>query len=534
MSSSLARVQNYAPADETQTMTRNLIQERGVCLDYSRSPLESARDQKELASQAVEPLRHQLGEAEHEEFVAINSFGAARKVVPDIQDTIIAHKALFDPIRLLPSETLCQIFECCTADDDHARNMRVAIRLSSVCRIWRLVAHSLGSLWRHIDYSIWKPPVDDIFKRFLDRSPYYLNVHVESDFDWRLMSSVAFSLTNFQFNRIRTLIINVTSGSLPNLPWPTIPISSNLTRLKICARLEFIPIQQGDCLRHCQNLEELELKDVEIFLCGNFVLPELARISISCPGRCSSNLFAGICIEPLLVRAPHLKSFSLLGAYFADLDMPLSGDNFQPLCELTSLLIEYPSSRHAMAPFLGDPSLTPSLQHLTLATIDGGDEPGLISDFNDLFVRHAETVSLTELTLEVFPYSRFAPGDDLVQRLTALHHFQYLERLEVVMKRPFDCWEGPYYSKYFITCLCKVLSECTAHPIFPSLRAVRFLRYAEASLDGVIEMVNARMAVAKASPEKLVPLESVTFEDCEPLSVDEYRRLEAAMGRHSS
>ena len=39
---------------------------------------------------------------------------------------------------------------------------------------------------------------------------------------------------------------------------------------------------------------------------------------------------------------------------------------------------------------------------------------------------------------------------------------------------------------------------------------------------------------AEVSPEELVPLESVTFEDCEPLRIDEYRRIKAALGHTDS
>ena len=84
----------------------------------------------------------------------------------------------------------------------------------------------------------------------------------------------------------------------------------------------------------------------------------------------------------------------------------------------------------------------------------------------------------------------------------------------MVAEGPISCWLGYNYSEYFITCLCKVLSERTARPIFPSSRVIRFLHYVEGSVDDIIEMVKARMVAARLTPEKLAPLESVVVEDC--------------------
>jgi hypothetical protein len=506
-------------------MIQKMIQEKGACLESSRPLLESARIQKDIASKTVERLRHQLAEAERAEIVAMHSFEAAMKTVSDIEDTIAARKALIHPIRYLPSEILCQIFECCTADDDHAENMRIAIQLSSVCRTWRVVAHSLRPLWRHIDYSLWDPSVEDIFIPFLTRSSYYLNIHIVIGYDRDIAFSAPFSLTNFKFDRIRTLIIHMDSDDIFHQLWST--QLHNLTRLKVYSYFLPSPILQGECLLQCRNIEELELEGVEFFFDDGFVLPGLARISLN---DYPDSVIISPRLDTLFEHAPHLKSFSLFGAGPMEMDDGSPSDyDFRPLHELTSLRIEYSSLRHPMAPFLEDSSLTPSLQHLTIASIDGRGETGL----HDLFVRNAPTVSLTKLTLEVSLYIHCTPDDGLVQRLMMLRHFQYVERFEVVTERP-DTW-NPYfeYSTYFITCLCKVLSECTAHPIFPSLRSIRFLGCEEISVDSIIEMVKARMVAVRISPEKLVPLESITFEDCKPLNVDDHRRLNAALGRNS-
>jgi len=523
MNSLLAPLQNYGPEDETRTMIREMIQEREACLDSSRSLLESARIRKEIASKTVERLRHQLAEAERYEIVAIHGFEAAKKTVSGIEDTIAEHKALLHPIRSLPSDILCQIFECCIEDDYHAGNMAAAIRLSSVCRTWRLVAHSLGSLWRHIDYSLWDPSDVDIFAAFLERSTYHLNIRIAIDSNWGHVSSGPFSFTGFQFDRIRALTIYIYSDDPFPQEWST-PLR-NLTRLRICSFLETAYMLQGDWLLRYQTLEMLELVGVSISFSNDFVLSELIRLSWK-----DHDYYSLIptSLRCLFEHAPHLKSFTFLSLYPVDMEeVYLDKSNLQPLRELTSLRIECPSSRHAMAPFLKDSSFIPSLQHLSLMSDD-------ISDLIDSLVQHGEIVSLTKMTLNVSPYSEFAPDDNLVQGLVALRHFRNLERLEVATEWPDDWLPDSGYSKYFITCLCKVLSECTAHPNFPSLRIIRSLRYARASVDDIIEMVKARTVAAKESPDKVAPLESVTFEDCEPLTMDQYHRLKAALGHNSS
>ena len=521
MNSSLPHLKNYAPEDETRTMIRKMIQEREACLGSNRSLLESACNRKEIASKTVEGLRHQLAEAERAEIVAMHSFEAARKIVSNIEDTIAEHKTLLHPIRCLPSDILCQIFECCTVDDYYKENLAVAIRLSSVCRTWRFVAHSLGSLWGEIDYSTWNPSVKDIYEHFLKCSPYYLNVRVVVDRNWEPTSSAPFSLTNFQFDRIRTLTIYISPDGLNRQLWST--TLHNLTRLTICAWLDTDHILCGDSLRHCENLEDLELQGLGISFYEDFVLRRLARISWreDCHG-----FFTPLFLGRLFERAPHMKSFSFFSGYVLGMENVLL-HSFRPLREVTSLRIECGSSRHSMVALLEDSSLLPSLQHLTLASTD-------ISDLLDSVVRHAETVPLTKLTLEIYPYTDFAPSDGLVQRLMALRHFQYLERLEVDAGGR-DTWcPNPNYSDHFINCLCEVLSECAARPIFPLLRIIRFIGYVATSVDNIIEMVKARMVVAKVSPEILTPLESVTFEDREPLNGDEYRQLKDALGHNSS
>ena len=101
----------------------------------------------------------------------------------------------------------------------------------------------------------------------------------------------------------------------------------------------------------------------------------------------------------------------------------------------------------------------------------------------------------------------------------------------MVAEGPISCWLRSNYSEYFITWLCKVLSECTAHPIFTSLQIICFLRYVASSVDDIIVMAKASMVVAEVSPEKLTPLESVAFEDREPTKVGE---LKAVLGYNSS
>ena len=87
-----------------------------------------------MAPKVVKCTRYQQAEAERAEIVIIHGFGAARKIVADIEATIAEHKASFTPSFGFP---LIQIFEYCTVGHKHT---------TSVCRTWHLVAHSLGSL----------------------------------------------------------------------------------------------------------------------------------------------------------------------------------------------------------------------------------------------------------------------------------------------------------------------------------------------------------------------------------------------------
>ena len=527
MNSLLAPLQNYAPEGETRTMIRKMIQEREARLDSNRSLLESTRIQKEMASNAVERLRNQLAEAERAELVATHSFEAARKVVSDIEDTITEHNALIHPIRYLPSELLRQIFGYCTVEDAHTENMKSAIRLSSVCRTWRLVAHSLRALWKHIDFSSWNPSVDDIFASFLERSPDHLNIRVTIDSDRERMSSAPFSFTDFRFARIQTLIIFISSDNPFPRGWGA--KLYYLTRLGIYADLEDPPTLGGEFLLQYPRLEVLELDGIAISFTGDFILKSLIRPSWK---EHHHDDLTPIFLGRLFEHAPHLKSFSFFSPCPMKLANHLYECNLQLLRELTSL--ELASlwdgcffSSCAIDPSLERRALMPSLQHLTLVSTN-------INDLLDSVVHHAETAYFTEVTLKILATGTISIPGDLEKRLMVLRRFLNLETLEVVGGGPEESWVVHFYSKIFIECLCEVLSECTVHPNFPSLRIIRFLRLAGLQVDHIIGMVKARTVAAKASPEKLVPLESVTFEDCEPLNVDEYRRLKAALEYSSS
>lgn len=520
MNSLLAPLQNYAPEDETRTMIRKMIQERETHLDSNRSLLESARAQKEMVSRAVERLRNQLTEAERAELVAIHNFEAARKVVSDIEDTIAEHKALIHPIRCLPSELLRQIFGCCIVDDAHTENMRAAIRLSSVCRTWRFVAHSLRSLWRHIDFSLRNPSVEDIFAFFIELSSGYLNVRVTIDSDREPMSSAPFSFTDFQSGNIRTLIIFISTDNPFPREWGD--VLYNLTRLRIYADPEDpTPTLGGNFLRDCQELEVLEIDGIVISFSSDFILKRLIRLSWKDHHH---DGLTPIFLGRLFEHTPHLKSFSFFSPCPVKLAVRLYKCNLQLLRELTSLELtsHWTGCPCAIGPSIERPVLMPSLRHLTL-------ESSNINDLLDSVVHHAEMAYFTEVTLKIHLSETVFSPCGLVERLMVLRRFHNLETLEVVGGGPEECWLAHLHSKHFIKCLCEVLSECTVHPNFPSLRIIRFLRLAGPRVDHIIGMVKARTVAAKASPEKLVPLESVTFEDCEPLNVDEYRRLKAAL-----
>ena len=365
---------------------------------------------------------------------------------------------------------------------------------------------------------------------FRERSPYYLNLHIEINPDQSLGYPAPFSLADFPFHRIQTLIIYIPPGDLHYQLWPT--VLHSLTRLKAYNHFgsEPIPILQGDTLRDCQYLKELELDHVGISFNEAFVFPELSRISLMDVFHSS---FTSLSLKHLLERAPHLKSLSHIGPDSVDTeDRSPTECDFQPLSELTFLRVKCPSSGHLMAPFLKNSSLLPSIQHLSLRSID----EHVIDGFSDLLAQCSEVVSLTTLTLEVGSWIDTTYNDDnLEQHLRALRHFRSLERLEVVVGCQVDWGLGMDYATYFTTCLCEVLSACTAHPLFPALRIIRFRGEAEpeAPVDAIIRMVEARMKAATVSPETLVPLESVTLEDCESFGIDEYRELKAALG-HSS
>ena len=224
------------------------------------------------------------------------------------------------------------------------------------------------------------------------------------------MSSAPFTVTNFQFDRIRTLTIFIYPDALDRQLFST--TLHDLTRLEIIhGTLENVRIPRGEFLRHCKNLEELELSNVGLSFNDDFDLPRLARISWK---ESSRDHRTPLFLARLFERAPHLKSFSFFGYYSVDMeDVVLYEHNFQPLGELTSLRVECTSSRHGVAPLLEDPSLIPSIQHLTLPSRDIGD-----------LLQPAKMISLTKLTLEVPLRAKFASGDGLVQRLTVLRHLQ--------------------------------------------------------------------------------------------------------------
>src|SRR5260370_6468095 len=84
----------------------------------------------------------------------------------------------------------------------------------------------------------------------------------------------------------------------------------------------------------------------------------------------------------------------------------------------------------------------------------------------------------------------------------------------------------------FVAYLCQLLSVCSPKPSFPSLQTIHFIGAARqwVSFDRVIQMARARSIAAASSLNGIVKLESVVFEECEPLTITEYRQLQNQLG----
>jgi len=434
--------------------------------------------------------------------------------ISDSETRVTTQKLLMSPIHRLPPELLCTIFQRCLRKKIDIANMLTTLSLASVCQYWRAVTCSFGVLWCCIAFSAKHTKLLEVF---MERSCHYIDLSVcEDSLDWashRLIPP----------NRVRQLcvvlkyhdddkdVLSSWSVVLPNLS---------------CFRIEtdnwdYVRTISGDFLSLFPNLEELKVFEINLHFSKHFQLMKLQRIIWLVQGhpqvqRC---LLGNIC-----PHAPYLNSFVFCGPERSS-PSRLTNMAFGPLPELTAMKIDF-FDLEILKP-LADPLIVPSLQHLTFRWIPLScprDEKHL----NDVFLHYASIASLTRLSLVLDSLWGYSKLQKTKHELDCLIHLIHLTLLNIMGVEEAEYDEG----HPSVTYLCHLLSVCTPKPSFPCLRTIRFIGKIKlgVSLDAVIQMARARTAAAVSSPNDIAKLESIAFEDCEPLTVEQYRELWDALG----
>ena len=515
MNDALVRLQNHALTDENRALVMDIIGEQEHLLEQVMQMLVHARIRKETACVEKERAHRPLADAETAEIIAAQAVNALQKTRKEVEDAIFAQKALLHPIRRLPSDILLEIFAHCQYEDAHRVNMRNNIYLSSVCRSWRLAACSLGRLWG----DIYLDPLDTkglhIIDIFLKRTDARLNLFVHKSF-WEHINDTSFNslMKGFPFSRVQYLIID----SNPHFS------RTHLVKWLLCmSNVKQLMIYgcdiSGDVLTSFPNLQILHLYDVNLQFTTSFTLPKLTAVK----WKMTRGTTTPSSLAEFMRRVPNLESFSLNVSRGPNSDLSSTQVAFPPLDALVQLEVEFPYIDVAILSFLRSDIHLPSLQHLILRwthlsePLDRG-----------FFVRHGNAMALNKLTIRLgFPLKGGATEKSLTT-FSVLRHLQRIAHLRVEVPSYFTGdWE---YPQQFTVRLCNLLSICVPDPLFPKLQLVSLVGYIQPPIGALVQLAYARRMASSLFPETISCIQSFTFDCFEPLTVEERRRLDAAIG----
>ena len=417
------------------------------------------------------------------------------------------------PIHRLPPEVLCPIFQYCQYGELLCTKMRTALRLAFVCRYWRAVACSFGDLWRYIalyrrSTGLDTRSIDDkCIKMFIDRSCSGLELSVEEEFLDFLFDG---SIPPDRVHQLELWLAGAPNYKAPFHSWSV--MLPNLTRLLINAHIwGSVQTLCGDFLSQFPSLEDLDIQDIELHFSKGVKLANLRRIYWESDGETSETMLIDLCSH-----APHLQFVE-----FYVRPIPAPSMAVGPWTELTAIQTDC-NGLVALERLL-TPLVMPSLQHLTFICRKLLDWPWKTYQVDDL-LRRPPLASLTRLSLILDPFHDNS-NEALKSQLDCFFQLQHLTRLDITGM------DGHSYVEYhpLITHMCHLLSLCTPKPSLPSLQAVHFVGQIKVGvpLDGVIQMARERAAL-----DGITKLERVVFEECEPLTINQYRQLRNALGQN--
>jgi F-box-like len=500
-------------------------------------PLEITEEQKERLTEGQELIEKEqpqtagvstearsclenLAKAQKTSAAIGDDISGADRTLSDVDARIATQKSLLHPIHHLPPEVLCEIFRRCQLQREHFYNMEVALCLASVCQHWRAVACSFGTLWSFIDMGEDSPQHEELVKVFVERSSPSLALLVPENF-WRRISLGFLPLGHVCQLQIR-LVYDLDRGIFRT--WSV--LLPHLSQLRITATPQARGrTTSGDFLSLFPNLKDLELLGVNLHFSEDFKLIKLRRIYWCFSGNYKPG--SRVLLGDICSRAPHLEFFTFHGP--SSPSPHLTTMDFGPLTELRAMETDNIDLR-IMKP-LAVPSMIPSLQHLTFRWIlSCRPQRGML--LKDTVLHYASLVSLTRLSLVFDSYGGYSRLRVTTPQLDYLLQLQHLTCLDVVGEN-----EATYHGEHpCVIYLCDLVSLCTPKPSFPFLQAINFIGKIKTgvSVDRVIQMARVRTAAAASFPNKMVRLESIVFEECEPLSVTQYRQLRDALGQSNS
>ena len=515
---------DFAPNEEGRSRRLEIIAQLGKMLTEGQGVVERDQSQEAGASTDAKTCLPKLATVE---MVS----PAPEETLSEVENTTFnaetrmstTQRSLMCPIHRLPPEALSAIFQNSLCKGTNIARMRTTLFLASVCRYWRAVTCSFGALWSHIAFS---PKYKKGAAIFVARSCRALDLTVNEDcLDWA--SSNLITPTGGPLitpDRVRYLFIVAKHDSDKDIISSWAVVLPNLSYFQIKAnRQNCIRTISGDFLSLFPNLEDLELARVNLQFSKDFELMKLQRVSWFLDHDPTQPQCV---LGDIWSRAPHLKSFIFDGPLPSG-RTKFTSRVFGPLTELNAMEIDF-LDLLIIEP-LTDPLIIPHLQHLTVSWIplSRSREKRL----NDIFLHYASLASLTRLTLIFDTLENSSKLEDFKYQLDCLVHLAHLTRLDIAGVNAADYHEEHPSVAY----LCHLLSLCTSKPWFPSLRTIHFIGKIKngVCLDSVIRMARARTAAAVLSPNEVAKLESIVFEDFEPLTVEQHRQLLDALGQNN-
>jgi len=525
--------EEVAQRDEILMMIEDDLQ----LISAAEVALARAKQREVKATGEFEKIRRRYEEARAAQALAAHNVSFLEDHIQELKDGIEAKRGMLHPIRRIP-DTILELILHLSLDfaEEITTNSTELMSVTAVCRHWRHIALLCASLWRNIPIRPRRPGSISLFKEFVLRSgkkdvtivlfDLEIDDHSDSGHDFRSLGQI-FENSGLPVESIVQMVIRpIISAHLPNLSsWGvTLP---KVTHLDITAKpLRPHGTAPSFFLTHFPNLQTLGFWATWMWPIFSNEVQHVESLSFLDMQSLRPDTLKGI-----LDQATNVTDLDLsIDVYFGGDPETASLGSFQHN-SLTWLGLDAVDILYTAYAFCGDVSF-PNLDWLCICfeTKRGMPNSGFPTEtfharLEALMTVMGDCPKLVNFQVCLRDGGVFPCGDEAKRQLMAL---RFLPRIKYLMIRPFRPSESGFA---FLAVLKQTLSatSLSSSVIWPHLEKLDVENTRSFPVDMVLSTVKARREPVRPPSMQIAKISEVNFYNCDPLTVEEKRELDALL-----